>query len=132
MAKVNFYLNNKVDHKGYSIILLYFSFKTLRIPVTTNENIPAKCWNKKNQRVRVSYSEGKSINDRLDDLELRIKQMFREEFSDIAPRRSMVKEKIQNIINPPDEFDRNDFIKFAQSYTETCLKKLQTKKIIGN
>ena len=128
MAKVNFYLNNKVDHKGYSIILLYFSFKTLRIPVTTNENIPAKCWNKKNQRVRVSYSEGKSINDRLDDLELRIKQMFREDFSDIAPRRSMVKEKIQNIINPPDEFDRNDFIKFAQSYTDTRLKKLQTKK----
>jgi hypothetical protein len=60
--------------------------------------------------VRISYSEGKSINERLDDLELRIKQMFREDFSDVAPRRSVVKEKIQNIINPPDEFDRNDFI----------------------
>ena len=100
MARVNFYLNNKVDHKGYSTILLYFSFKTSRIPVTTNESIPTRCWNKKNQRVRISYSEGKSINDRLDDLELRIKQMFREDFSDLPPRRSVVKEKIQNLINP--------------------------------
>lgn len=26
------------------------------------------------------------------------------------------------------EFDRNDFIRFAQSYTRTCLSKLRTKK----
>jgi hypothetical protein len=53
MAKINFYLNNKIDNKGYSIILLYFSFKELRIPISTNERIPEKVWNKKTQKFRL-------------------------------------------------------------------------------
>jgi integrase len=128
MAKINFYLNNKIDSKGYAAILLYFSSKDLRIPVTTNENIPVKAWNKNTQKVRVSYEEGKSINNRLEELELRVKKMFREEFIDVAPRRNIVKEKIQNIINPPQEGGGNDFIEFAQSYTKNCLRKLETRK----
>ena len=128
MSRVNYYLNNKGNNKGYSTILLYFSFKALRIPVATNESVQIKAWNKKMQRVRLSYNEGKSINDRLDDLELRVKKMFREDFCDVAPRRNIVKEKIQEIINPPEEFGSNNFISFAEAYTLNCQKKPNTKK----
>jgi len=128
MSKVNYYLNNKIDSSGYSTILLYFSFKTMRIPVTTNESVLEKAWNKNTQRVRLSYSEGKSINDRLDDLELRVKKMFREDFRDIAPRRDIVKGKIKKVINPPEELGSKDFISFAHGYATTSQKKLQTKK----
>jgi site-specific recombinase XerD len=128
MAKVNFYLNNKIDHKGYCTILLYFSFKELRIPVTTNERIPEKTWNKNTQKVRLSYIESKSINDRLDDLEFRIKKMFREDFRDVAPIKNIVKDKIQRIINPPDESGSKDFISFSFSYAMATQKKPATKK----
>jgi integrase len=128
MSRVNYYLNNKGNGEGYTTILLYFSFKTIRIPVATNESIQIKAWNKKMQRARLSYNEGKSINDRLDDLELRVKKMFREDFCDVAPTRNIVKEKIKKIINPPEEFGSNNFISFAEAYTLNCQKKPNTKK----
>ncbi|MDQ2719489.1 MAG: site-specific integrase [Bacteroidota bacterium] len=128
MSRINYYLNNKADNKGYCTILLYFSFNTARIPITTNENILQKAWNKKTQRVRLPYAEGKSINDRLDDLEQRVKEMFRNDFRDVAPRRNIVKEKIQKIINPPEELGTKDFINFAETYATTSQKKLTTKK----
>ncbi len=51
MAKINYYLNNKGNGNGYTTVLLYFSFKGIRIPVSTNENVLIKSWNKKTQSV---------------------------------------------------------------------------------
>lgn len=97
MAKLNFYLNNKADSSGKKIILLYFSFNTIRIPVSTNESIPEKVWNLKSQRVRISYSEAKSINDRLEDIAEKVRKMFWTDFRDVAPRKEVVKGKYKRL-----------------------------------
>lgn len=128
MAKLNFYLNNKADNEGNRNILLYFSFNGIRVPVSTNETIQEKAWNANTQRVRTSYSQSKSINDRLDDIAEKVKKMFRADFREVAPRREVVKEKIQHIVNPRQEVGSNDFIAFAEQYEKNTNKKKETKK----
>jgi integrase len=128
MAKLNFYLNNKGDNEGNRNILLYFSFNGIRVPVSTNETIKEKAWNANTQRVRTSYSASKSINDRLDDIAEKVKKMFRADFREVAPRKEVVKEKIQLIINPLEEIGSKDFISFAEQFEKNSNRKKETKK----
>ncbi len=128
MARVNFYLSNKVDHRGNYPILLYFTFMGNRISVGTDNSISKKFWNSKTHRARISHSEGKSVNDRLDDLEEKVKKMFRDDFRDESPRKDIIKQKIKEIIRPPKKLGLDDFIAFAEAFEQSAKKRTETRK----
>ena len=101
MAEVKFYLiTEKVDKAGACPIELTYNYKGKRFRYYTGERVPEKDWDYKKEKVKRSFDGYTQINDLLDSLAEKTKQIVRRYLSEgVVPEPSEVKAELKPKIN---------------------------------
>ncbi len=74
--KINFYLSKVGTNKVYSRILISVAWNKNRIRTTLNMPVEEKLWNSKKQRIKASASNPRKINDKLDELRVKLNEFY--------------------------------------------------------
>ncbi|MDR1436564.1 MAG: phage integrase SAM-like domain-containing protein [Candidatus Symbiothrix sp.] len=134
--KTNFFLLNK--NKTQTSIQAIIRYKGERYAVSIGESVVVKYWNFSTHRCRTvrEFSEASFINQRLDDWEKTIKEVFNEFGTLIIPTNKMVQDAIKNKIKSQnqeqggivEEDEKQYIIKYAKKYKDESNRKEHTKK----
>ena len=74
--KINYYLQKIVKEKTYHFILISVAWNNQRIRTTLKTNIDEKLWDINKQRAKASSKNPRQINDKLDDIRVKMKNYF--------------------------------------------------------
>lgn len=136
MATVSFILKHNKTSKypkrtEETPVLMVFRFGNEQIRVYPGEKVPPKYWITKDCRARetIKFTEGKSINTRLETIEKRVLNAFRDHLNvNGAPLMEKLRDEIQAIVRPKPtrEPEKMTFFRAIEEYIRTANKKQRT------
>ncbi|MBX3045234.1 MAG: site-specific integrase [Candidatus Kapabacteria bacterium] len=111
--KINYYLQKVVKEKTYHFILISVAWNNQRIRTTLKINIEENLWDIRKQRAKASSKNPRQINDKLDDIRVKMKNYFAESEKELnrVPTVKETKTVLDAIINNREfkqSKDKND------------------------
>ncbi|MDR2086134.1 MAG: site-specific integrase [Dysgonamonadaceae bacterium] len=135
--KINFFpLNKSKDKTSIQAIIRY---KGQRYTISVGESILTKYWNAKTHRCRLTreYPEAPYINQRLDEWQDLIKEIFNELDLLVVPTNKMIQEAVKRKIHERNQEqggvlkeakERQYLVPFAIKFTDEAIRAKETKK----
>jgi integrase len=134
--KLNFFLLSKSKEK--TSIQAIVRYKGQRYVIAVGESIKVKHWNLTTHRCRTvrEYPEAPFINQRLDEWENLIKEIFNEFDHLIVPSNQMVQDAVKNKIHErnqeqggiTEDEEKQYIVSWAYKFTKEATRSLETKK----
>jgi integrase len=120
MATTNFYLKEP-SSKNETLIYLVFLFNKQKLKYSTEEKIIPDFWNPENQRAREikKFPEYPEFNSRLDNIETKVKSVYRKLLNDgIEPTPLKIKDELNILLLKETRIKKQTFFEFIKNFIE--------------